>query len=182
MTRRERLAAAAAAGLLLLAGCATMGVSSFLDRSVDFSQYHTYSWGPADALPTGDPRLDSNPFFKDRLEGGVDKALAARGFGRPASGASPDLLLHYHASVTQRLDVNGADRRRGYCYDDCQPRVTEYEEGTLVLDAVDARTNKVVWRGWAKDTVDGVIEDQALMERKIDEAVRRMMALFPARP
>jgi hypothetical protein len=180
MVGRERAALVAAAGLLVV-GCATMGVSSFVDRGVNFAQYRTYGWGPADALPTGDPRLDSNPFFKDHVEGAVDKTLASRGFTRPASG-TPDLLIHYHASVTQRLDVNTADRRHGYCYDDCQPRITEYEEGTLVLDFVDPRTNKVVWRGWAKDTIEGVLEDQSLMERRIDEAVRRMMEQFPGRP
>ena len=53
---------------LTLASCATMNVSSYLERGVDFTQYRTYAWGPTDARPTGDPRLDSNPFFKDRLE------------------------------------------------------------------------------------------------------------------
>jgi hypothetical protein len=155
-----------------------MGVSSFVDRAANFAEYRTYAWGPADALPTGDPRLDNNPFFKDHVEGAVEKSLAARGLARAQTG-TPDLLLHYHASVTQRLDVDSMDRRRGYCSGDCAPRVTEYEQGTLVLDVVDARTNRLVWRGWAQDTIDGVLEDQALMERKIDEAVRRMMARFP---
>jgi hypothetical protein len=179
MFRRERYVLLIAAAVL--AGCATMGVSSFVDRTADFSRYHTFGWGPPDALPTGDPRLDNNPFFKDHLEGAVEKSLAARGFTRAASG-TPDLLIHYHASVTQRLEVDSADRRFGYCYRDCEPHVVQYDEGTVVLDVVDTRTNKVVWRGWARDTLDGVLENQALMDRKIDEAVQRMMQLFPARP
>lgn len=178
--RRERYALLVAAAILF-AGCATMGVGSFVEPDADFPRYHTFGWGPADALPTGDPRLDNNSLFKDHLEGAVEKSLAAKGFTHAASG-TPDLLLHYHASVTQRLQVDSADRRFGYCYRDCQPHVVQYDEGTLVLDVVDPRTNKVVWRGWARDTLDGVLEDQALMERKIDEAVRRMMQLFPVRP
>ncbi len=41
---------------LALAGCATMNVSSHVERGVNFAQYRTFDWGPADALPTGDPR------------------------------------------------------------------------------------------------------------------------------
>ena len=47
------------------AGCATVDVGSHVERGLDFRQFHTYAWGPADALPTGDPRLDKNPFFND---------------------------------------------------------------------------------------------------------------------
>src|SRR6188472_936791 len=100
---RRRFLRFAAVGIFSLAfsGCATMTVSSHVQRGLDFSQYRTYDWGPADALPTGDPRLDRNPFFRDHVEGAVEKQLAARGFSRPMSGTA-DLLLHYHASITQR--------------------------------------------------------------------------------
>jgi hypothetical protein len=180
---RRRFLRFAAAGICSLAfsGCATMTVSSHVQRGLDFSQYRTYDWGPADALPTGDPRLDRNPFFKDHVEGAVEKQLAARGFSRPTSGTA-DLLLHYHASITQRIDVNRVDREYGYCYGgDCQARVVEYEAGTLVLDVVDARTNKVIWRGWALDSVEDVLNNQDTMARKINQAVTRMLDRFPSR-
>ena len=170
--------ATVALSALALAGCATMNVSSHVDRGVDFAQYRTWDWGPADTLPTGDPRLDNNPFFKDYLEGAFEKQLAARHFEKSASG-TPSLLIHYHANISQRFDVNGIDNRRGYCYDDCEPRVIEYEQGTLVIDVVDTRTNRVVWRGWAQDSVDGVIDNQDRLARQIDKAVTRMMERFP---
>jgi len=169
---------AVAVTALALAACAPMNVSSHVERSVDFTQYHTWDWGPADALPTGDPRLDNNPFFKDYLEGAFEKQLAARHFERVASG-TPDLLFHYHANISQRFEVNGIDRSRGYCYDDCEPRVSAYEEGTLVVDAVDARTHRVVWRGWAQTDVNGVIDNQDHLASTINEAVTKMMARFP---
>ena len=171
--------AGAAAFAVAAAGCATMQVSSHVQRDVDFARYRTYDWGPPDALPTGDPRLDNNPFFKDHMQGAVEKELAARGL-ELSSGRPADLLIHYHASVTQRLDVNRIDQRYGYCYgDDCNVRVTEYEAGTIVLDLVDARTDRLVWRGWARDSIDGVIDNQQRMERMINQAVTRMMALLP---
>jgi hypothetical protein len=155
-----------------------MNVSSHVERGVSFAQYRTFEWGPADALPTGDPRLDRNPFFKDHLEGAVEKQLATRGLEMATPGTA-DVLIHYHANITQRFEVNGIDRDRGYCYDDCQPRLIEYEEGTIVLDLVDARTNRVIWRGWAQESVDKVIDNQDRMERQINQAVTKMMKRFP---
>jgi hypothetical protein len=174
--------AAVAICALAVTGCATtMSLSSHVERGLDFGRYRTYDWGPADALPTGDPRLDKNPFFKDHVEGAVEKQLAARGFEMSTSG-TPDLLIHYHASITQRIDVNRVDRGYGYCYtDDCQSGVIEYEAGTLVLDIVDTRTNRVIWRGWAQDSVEGVLDNEDRMERKINEAVTRMLARLPPR-
>ena len=140
MRRLLRLAAVVIPALAV-SGCATMNVSSHIQRDLDFARYRTYDWRPADALPTGDPRLDKNPFFQDHVQGAVEKRLAAKGFERSTSG-TPDLLVHYHASIAQRIDVNRVDREYGYCYDeDCRARVIEYEAGTLVLDIVDTRTD-----------------------------------------
>jgi Domain of unknown function (DUF4136) len=169
------LALAAAA----VSACATMNVSAHKQRGLDFARYHTYDWGPADALPTGDPRLDHDPFFKDHLEGAVEKQLALRGFERPSTG-TPDLLIHYHASVNTRIDVDRSERQYGYCFDEnCGARVYEYEAGTLILDFVDTTTNKVVWRGWAQDAVQGMLENKDVMAKKINEAVTGMLEQLP---
>ena len=161
-----------------VAGCATMTVSSHIERNVNFAEYVTYDWGPPDNLPVGDPRLDNNPFFKDYVHGRDRKKAGGQGF-RAASSGEPDLLVHYHASVNQKVDVSEADRPYGYCYDNCEPRVVEFEQGTLVIDIVDRRTSKVVWRGWAQDTMNGVIDNQDRLEKQVDEGVTKMMMLLP---
>lgn len=165
---------------LTTAGCATMTVSAHIERGVGFAEYVTYDWGKPDNLPVGDPRLDNNAVFNDYLQGAVEKRMAARGYERAGAGAKADVLLHYHASVHQKLDVYEADRRYGYCYGpECGDRVVEYEQGTLVIDMVDARTDKLIWRGWAQDTMTGVIDNQARLEKQVDEGVARMMLLLP---
>jgi hypothetical protein len=163
---------------MTFAGCATMMVSSHIECGVNFASFVTYDWGPPDNLPVGDPRLDNNPFFNDHLQGAIEKKLAANGYERVTSG-TPDLLVHYHASVNQRLDVYTVDNRYGYCYGNCEPQITDYEQGTLVVDLVDARTNKVVWRGWSQDTVSGVIDNQERLEKQVDKGVTKMMMLLP---
>lgn len=169
----------AAIAALTITGCATMNVSSHVERGLDVGQYRTYGWGPADALPTGDARLDKDPFFQDHVQGEVEKALAARGFAGSDAG-TPDLLIHYHANISERIDIDRIDSARGYCYSDgCSPPVVEYEAGTLVIDVVDARTNRLIWRGWARNSVKVMLNNQDTMARQINEAVTRMFTGFP---
>jgi predicted phage gp36 major capsid-like protein len=168
----------AAIAALAVMGCATMQVSSFIARGTDFNVYRTYDWAPADQLATGDPRLDNNEFFQERVQTAVEKGLGARGLERAASGRA-DLVLHYHASVTQRVDAGGVDQKYGYC-EGCVPSV--FDAGTLTLDVVDARTKRLVWRGWAESTFDGVVDNQQWLEQRIDEAVARILERLPIVP
>jgi len=80
----------------------------------------------------------------------------------------------------QRIDVDRVDAEHGYCYDEgCRAGVIEYEAGTLVLDIVDSRTNKVIWRGWAQGSVGDTLHNQDRMAQRIREGVRRMFERFP---
>ena len=160
------------------AGCAPITVGAHLERGVNFAEYVTYDWEPPDNLPVGDPRLDNNPFFNDYLQGAIERRLAAKGFER-AQGQQPDLLVHYHATVSQKLDVYRADSHLGYCYDNCDQQYVEYEQGTLVLDIVDTRTRRVVWRGWAEQSLSGVIDDQDRLQTEVERGVERMMQRLP---
>jgi hypothetical protein len=162
-------------------GCATLNVSSHVERGIDFTQFVTFDWGPADAFPVGDPRLDNNPFFRDYLTGAIEKQLAKRGYRR-ATG-SPNLLVHFHANVTERFEVHGVEPYNSQtCAPNCEPSIAQYEEGTIVVDVADASTGKVIWRGWAQDNIRGFIDDQDAMQRHIVKSVDRMFASFPAGP
>jgi hypothetical protein len=133
----------------------------------------SYAWAPARSLATGDPRLDNNPFFHKRVQDDVERALTARGFEK-TEGGSPDLILHYHASVAQRLDLGGSDLP---ACTGCVPFV--FDSGTIVLDFVDTQTNTLVWRAWTEESLGPVIDSQELMERRIDQAVARLMERLP---
>ena len=174
-----RLLAVALLGGATMAGCATLQVSSHVERGINFADYVTYDWGKRDNFPVGDPRLDNNEFFRDHLEGALEKRLAAKGYER-ATGGEPDVLIHYHATVAQKLDVREIDQSYVSCYgEDCAAQFSEFEQGTLVVDIVDRRTNRLIWRGWAQDTMTGVIDHQDRLERQVDEGVLKMMQLLP---
>ena len=164
----------------LLSGCATVSVSSHTEPGLAWSQYRTFEWGAADPLPASDPRFAKDPYFQDRVAGAIEKQMAAKGFERAAPKATPDLLIHYHANIAERIDVDEIDRDHGYCATaDCRPRVTRYEAGAIVVDIIDARTNRLIWRGWARDSVEGVIGNRDRVRHTIDEGVARMFATFP---
>jgi hypothetical protein len=175
--RRLDVMAAVALFALTVAGCVSLGVHSFADRQSDFTKYHTYAWAPRESFSTGDPRLDNNPFFQERLRSDVENRLAARGFERVAEGAA-QLLIQYHTNVAQQLDLTDIDREYADC-GTCGAYV--YDRGTIVLDFADPRSNRLVWRGWAEGSLDGIIDSQKLIEQKIDQAVERIMNRFPGR-
>jgi hypothetical protein len=181
MTVRTLLFPVLLGAVVVTAACATMTVSSHVDPNLDAKRYRTFDWGPADALPTPDPRLDKNPFYQDKVQGAIEKEFAAKGFARADAGGQADLLIHFHAVIDRHIDINRIDADHGYCFDaNCQARVVEYEAGTLVLDVVDAKTNRVIWRGWAQNTIDDAkIDNEQRLARQVDEAVRRMLARFP---
>jgi hypothetical protein len=178
MNPSRRLAGLAALGasVLMLGACAPLTVHSFTVRGTNFATYRTYGWADDASRATGDPRLDNNPFFQTRIQTDTDRQLTTLGFEKVAS--APDLLVHYHASVTQKLDIGAADQ--AYACDDC-PGPSMYDAGTILLDIVDARTNKLIWRGWAETNMDGVVNNQASLEQRIDEAIAKIVATIPGR-
>ena len=164
-----------------LSACATMRVSSHVERGIDFTRYRTFDWGPADGLPAGDPRLDNDRYFEDQVEGAIEKQMAARGYERAAANAVPDVRVHYHASIDRRLAISELDRRGGYCEGDpCLPGVVDYEAGTLVVDLIDARTNRLIWRGWAQDGVQDVLGNRDRLARQVKAGVAGMFTRLPA--
>lgn len=165
---------------MIAAACAPMHVGSHVDQERDFGRYRTYDWGPADALPPTDPRFAHNSFFQDHIQGAIERNMAARGFERVAPGETPDVRVHFHAVIDRRLDVNQLDSHTGYCTGgNCGAGLADYDEGTLVVDVIDAHTNRLVWRGWARDSVEGVLENKDRLVAKIEEAVRLMLEQLP---
>lgn len=180
MSRRLQLMPALAA-LVLVTACMPLRVTTMLDRGVTLTRYRAFEWDAMDARPTGDPRLDNNPFFHDYVRAAVERRLVRKGYvGATASGLAADFRLHYHASVAQRLQV---DEPASPCTgNDCRASAIEFDEGTIVVDALDAGSGRVIWRGVARDSVQGLIDDQASMEREIDRLTTRMFEDFPPRP
>ena len=176
--RAPRLLAGFFAVALAFGACAPMTVRSFTARGTVFSRYRTYAWAQDPARATGDPRLDNNRFFFERLRADAERELARRGLEGSAWGAS-DLILHYHVSVAQQLEGAAADRSYATCT--ACPAPTLFDAGTILFDLVDAETKALIWSGWADASIDGVIDDQDLLEAQVDRAVARIFATMSGR-
>lgn len=168
------------AAAVAVAGCSIPLVAGAdFDPSLRLSGYSTFAWDEADELPTGDPRLDNNPFFIERLHAAIKVELERRGLRYDP--AAPGLLVHHHATVRDRVEVFEADRRRGY-----EPSgygegtsVLQWEEGTFLVDIADRKTKRVLWRGWATTDIERAFTDPEKMTTLVNEAVARMFVFFP---
>jgi hypothetical protein len=163
----------------LVAGCATMKAGSHIERGAQFTHYQTWEWAASEERPTGDPRLDNNPMFEVHLRSAVEHQLAGKGYVRTPLAGSPDLRAQYHVNFSKTVEISGGAAIAGSCSRDCEPEAYAYEQGTLVVDLVDAQTSKVVWSGWSRDNMEGVIDNQERMEREIDRVVVAMFERIP---
>lgn len=170
-------AAALIAAILTASACAPLRVNSYEWPGADLAGYRTFTWGQQDRFSTGDPRLDNNEIFRARVRRAVERELAGRRLeSGPAETA--DVILHVHAHIDQRIESRSIDRDLGPCAPGaCGPYV--YEAGTVLIDLVDRRTNRLAWRGWAEGSLDAVIDDQARLEQAIDQAVAKILARLP---
>jgi len=174
--KRISVAVMAVIAALWISGCAPVHVHASLERGMEFTRYSSYGWAGDENFNTGDPRLDNNEFFQNRLRHDVEHGLATYGF-EMATPATADLLIHYHANTTERIDVNELDYQYGYSENS---HSSVYDAGTITLDLVDARTNRLVWRGWSEGSFDG-IDSQAIIEARVDDAIAKILERLPPR-
>lgn len=169
----------------ILIGCTaeSVSVTTDYDHAAQFGKYKSYTLAPpkrGDVMsPLGEAAL------RDALRG----AMSRRGIAE-ASGKRADLNVVRHAFIQEKVSVQqytdwGYDHgswpygfgQYGFwggapvTYTD----VSHYGEGTLILDLVDARTRKLVFRGVGQAVVGGPQENAA----KIREAVTKMFAAYP---
>ena len=156
-----------AAGLLSAAWAAE-AVKVDYDKKTDFAQYKTWSWRAGTPAP--------NAMADKRLREAIDARLAAAGLKRVENGGDREVV--YHAAGENRIGVE----KLGYKEPDFQTeakKVTYVRVGTVLLDMIDARTQKVVWRGEAEGVANPSYED---VVAKIDAAVGQLFAQFPRKP
>lgn len=158
--------------LALLFACSSISTDYDYDTSYDFSKLKSYRW--ADIAS----KSDASPLVIQRVGAAVEGQLKAKGY--MAAEGAPDFLVATHVGRQTRIQV--ADWGYGY-----GPRtgwhgggvdLYTYEEGSLVVDIVDARTKELEWRGTATAVVDPGATPEERTER-INEAVAKMFEDFP---
>jgi uncharacterized protein DUF4136 len=165
-------AVALAFAALAYTSCASIRVKTDYAHGTDFSRYKTFALQKGSIVAQGvpDPR---NTIVRDRIDRALAGALAAKGLSSAPDNA--DLLVVYVAGARTRQELEHVDWGYpwgpfwgGPGYDDFW--VSEHQQGTLVIDLVDADTRKLVWRGMVV-AEDKAFADQAFINKAVGKAV-----------
>ena len=174
------------AGSLVL-GCSTVKVHDDYDPAVDFSNLKSYSWMEK-PNPDEAPTIAENTLLTDRIERSVDAVLASKGLAR-VPRAEADFLISQHIGVQQKLQVDTTQYGYGYGFGygawggpiggyPNQTTVSQYEEGTLMLDFVNPETRSLIWRGTGQSRVRRASTPEE-REKLVRNAVEQILGQFP---
>jgi len=166
--------------LLAAAGCTKpLNVDSDYDPATEFSKYKSWTWLPG-AKPS---EKDIDSLSEQRIRAAIEAELPRHGLAKAGDGA--DLSVTFQISIQHKIDSSPATVGVGYGWGPAHIGVSKsptksYDEGTLVLDLVDAKTKTLVWRGTAKGTVH---KDYSPEERQahIQDAVALLLEDYPPR-
>lgn len=165
---------------LCLTACSSISVTTDYDHSASFSQYHSYILAPSSE------NIPLSPSSETALQETLRASLFKRGIIEKAENA--DLHVIRHVSTKEKLavfqsnDWGYAGMRYGYGrygmwagapynYTD----VSQYTQGTLILDFVDSKTQKLVFRGIAT----GTVSDPETNAQRVRQAVDEIVQEFP---
>ena len=173
---------------LFLAGCPVINMD--YDRDADFTAYKTFSW----KIFTEEemPSLEKlHPILDRRIRKAIEAELAEKGLTKAEEGSASDLEIAYIINVqvkreqdtTYYIDMWGGYTRGPWRWEPYGPTTIvhaetstyEYEEGTFILDMVDAKQQKLVWQSWMIKT----IESNNPTEEQVKKRVKQLLAKYP---
>jgi len=180
------------AAVVGLAACASaVQVRTALSPDASLSGLRTFRVQPtpkpsiASAQSTSDPMLVnsiSNRALRGDLRQGFEK------LGYAVNDSTPDFCVAYYASTNQQLDITAWDygysmRPRGWrgwgprYRDMYEPMVTQYTQGTVIVDVFDPKNKELLWRGQG---VAAVSDNQDQYVQELQATVAAILAKFPA--
>ena len=166
--------------MVLMTGCSSISVKTDYDREVDFSKFKTYRWASGTEINPND-ELAKRPLVQKRFMNAVDQVMADKGFKKVESGDT-DFIILIHAGLKEKMQVTDWGYRGWYdpWWGPYGGRVdvSYYEEGTLVVDIVDASDKELAWRG----TGTGIVRDYDSQEDMEEAALvisQKILKGFP---
>lgn len=181
--------------LVLGVGCSQRPrVRTTVTPGTDFSKYHTYAIKPGNIVYPGSS-AEARKDLEQRIQGAVAAELEGRGLTPQPD--EPDLIVTYTASAQQvnpgapgggpsgaalpeGVDVRGG----GGGYDEpglVQPREgidpgttaesnRRYREGNLVIDLLDGKTRRLVWRATSSEVELSADHNSRLLDSVVKRA------------
>ncbi len=163
--------------IAILVSCSSVRTAYDYDRSVDFTKYKTYAFSQESlSLAIGD-------LNRDRVLNAVETEMAAKGLTKAETA---DLIVDLHVKAQQQVTATanttgyGHPYRYGYGggFSTTQVSYDTYVDGTLIVNLVDAGTEKIVWQGTASKTVDETASPEK-REANINYAIKQIFVNYP---
>jgi hypothetical protein len=179
--------------LCVVAACAPAPKVGYdFDRSADFTGYSSYAWLSGDQEKTGDRRADSSTVDM-RIRIAVATQLRLKGYQALSEG-KPDFYVAYHIglkdsspSISTQYYSDGmaghafshsADSRSAGKPAPAPAEPPSLLTGSLLIDVIDAASQKLVWRGTAAGEVDPGLTSKQRDERT-KAIVQSILSHFP---
>lgn len=162
-----------AAATLGFTSCSPFQVKSDYAETANFNTYRTYK------LRIDDLKL--NDIDKDRVLNEVSKQLQTKGLN---VSETPDLIVNVKANHKKVQDVQssrpygmyGWGGPFGWGVGMNRTWTSNYNQGALIIDLIDSKTQKLVWQGIGS----GISVDSPKSKQKqIPEIVAEIMANYP---
>jgi hypothetical protein len=179
---RTRAVATLAFVMLVYAACSGVQVRTLVAPDADISSRPTFRLMRAPKAPgnvqlsSNDPMLVNSITYR-RIRDAIRQALEKRGYQYSEDSAA--MLIAYYATAQPKLDIQTWNYGYGWRrFPREQTEVYQYEQGTVIIDAVDPVTREMLWRGQARAAVS---EDPDKYAQQLEKAVQAIIAKFPAR-
>jgi hypothetical protein len=160
---------------LLLGACSPVKYVVDYDETINFYRYETYNFTPAaDSIPL-------NQLTKRRLFNALSAEMNAADI---RWAAEPDVFIHVHMMLKGKTKTNvtyghGETVSLGSGFTTTYMDLSEYSEGSVFFDIIDAKRKQLVWTG----KVTGDLSNSApWKEKDIQDAVKRVFRKFPPKP
>ena len=176
------------AGVVLLASTLLTTVahaqktSAGYDKTVNFSNYKTFMFSSTNGA--------KNPFVNEMIITALVRELTARGLTRVE--ANPDLRVNYIAATG--FNIQAASVPFGYnvnpAYSGLVPSAGtatwDVTTGTLLIDLFDNKTDRIIFRGTAKDVLQRAPSadpeaDAKTVSKPVNKGIAKIFKKYPVK-
>jgi hypothetical protein len=174
--------------LLLLAGSSALGVFSCSSTEVhtekaahaDVAQYQRFAWAPSTELEQSSGLSSRKDTILDqKIKTAVDNDLSQKGYVQNPEDAEIRVAYSLRTQDQLRTDPSYMGPYGGPMWPDSMGYDTTYlqKQGSLVLDFIDVKSGKLLWRGVAVTD----IKDTGVTQKQVQNSVDKIMEKFPSR-
>jgi hypothetical protein len=158
------------------------------DKSLDFTKFKTYGWAPHGAV--------AHPMLALDLVGAIEQELNSRGMTKVAT--NPDIIIAVYGAVDSEVSMtsnnpiyNATGGIPPFDPSMTSPGNSLYWDGyygnstvvvypgQLVVDLVDFKNKKLVWRAVAKEAVSPNNPDK--LESEVNNTITKMFKDYPVK-